>query len=602
MVRSVVAATAVALVLVAGVAPVAAQQPGGPPPSGTPSPPSSLPGSPPPTTVAGQGPRRPDQDPPEVQAAADLGVILVAEEATVLDSLGAFAEPVPDDLGPVVDEVLDVRPELAVDDRDFLLDELADLEAEADDEDVLAILVNGVTPVDQAVVTVLSGLDDEQVAAVEAGETGVLDASVYLQAIDSLGRNGRPGLDPNTPPLDGDRVALQVRGAYLALVDGPAADEPAPDASEPASPTSTAPAEATTTSTSDDGISPWVGILVVVVVLGLGAVVVVAVRRRRPSVDAERFDDLLDLSRRLASARNASDVERIAAAEAARLVDASASAVVHRDGSELRVGTETDLGLLVGDRLGDGLLRRVVDTGQPVSAVVRDEPAVRHLPVAMVAVPVIGEGRVNAVVTVVRPPDRPFSAGEVDVLRSLGPVLAAALDSARHAEDAASASLTDALTGVANRRKLEDDLPIVLAGEERVSLVMVDLDHFKAVNDRFGHPAGDAVLRQAAEALVATVRPGDRVYRYGGEEFAVVLPSTAEPEAVQAAERLREAVAAAAFDVGSGEAHRATASFGVACAADGDDALSLVSQADRALYRAKEGGRDRVVAASTLAG
>lgn len=588
------------LALVAGPTVAAAPVGGQPVP-----PPSSAPGAPPPspppagaaTTLGGQPPASSAPAPvtdPAVLAAAQRGVVVAAEMAAVLDQLGALEEPVPEELAPVIDAV-----EWPAQDAEELIDELVVLEDAG--EEVLAVLVGGVTPLDPAVAAVLGGPDDATWDRLEAGEVGFVDASPYLVALDSLARrDGRPGLDPRTPPPDGDLLAI----AYDAANEAEEASDGA-EGGDPTTSTSAAEAAPESDGASDEDRSPlpWILAAVVVALAAIGAVLVLA-RRRGADPEPPRFGDLLEVSRRLAAAGDDAQVERIAAAEAVRLVDGVAAAVVHRDGSALRAGHETDPGVLVVDRLGEGLLARVVETGQPVVAVVRDEPAVRHLPVALVAVPVISDGRVQAVVVVLRPPERPFDAQEVDTLRSLGPVLAAALDSARRVAAASTASLTDPLTGVGNRRRLEEELPPLLAGADTTAVVMVDLDHFKAVNDQWGHPAGDAVLRQAAAVLAATVRPDDRVYRYGGEEFAVVLPGADEAVATIAAERVRAALEEATMDLGDGTDHQVTASLGVAASDGGgaDDALGLIGRADRALYQAKEGGRNRVVAAGTLAG
>nr|WP_246316185.1 GGDEF domain-containing protein [Kineococcus aurantiacus] len=152
------------------------------------------------------------------------------------------------------------------------------------------------------------------------------------------------------------------------------------------------------------------------------------------------------------------------------------------------------------------------------------------------------------------------------------------------------AATLDGLTGVANRRTLDG----ALAGLDRAgapwSIALVDLDHFKAVNDTHGHQAGDEVLRTAAAGLVAAAREGDLVARYGGEEFAVLLPRTGPAEARAVAERLRAAVAA-------GTRPRVTCSVGVATGDADAAAADVLAAADRALYAAKAGGRDRCVLA-----
>ena len=161
---------------------------------------------------------------------------------------------------------------------------------------------------------------------------------------------------------------------------------------------------------------------------------------------------------------------------------------------------------------------------------------------------------------------------------------------------------TDALTGIANRRTILDTLGKELDRFRRAksacAVVFVDLDHFKQVNDTYGHPAGDEVLRQAASTLRAILRPYDLVGRYGGEEFVVVLPGCDVEGARAAAERLRAAIAGTAITAG-GARLQVTCSMGVAVAtgANAWDRDRLLSEADAALYRAKREGRDRVVVA-----
>jgi diguanylate cyclase (GGDEF)-like protein len=132
--------------------------------------------------------------------------------------------------------------------------------------------------------------------------------------------------------------------------------------------------------------------------------------------------------------------------------------------------------------------------------------------------------------------------------------------------------------------------------------VLLDLDHFKSMNDRFGHPFGDRVLQRTGEAVGNAVRAGDAACRYGGEELAVILPGVALADAMKVAERIRSAVAAIELRP-RGERVPVAASFGVAAAdaeaagaGDGDGA-ALVAAADRALYAAKASGRNRVCAA-----
>jgi diguanylate cyclase (GGDEF)-like protein len=167
---------------------------------------------------------------------------------------------------------------------------------------------------------------------------------------------------------------------------------------------------------------------------------------------------------------------------------------------------------------------------------------------------------------------------------------AIAIERADLVEHLSGLALTDALTGVPNRRSLDEHLAAALrtaqTGDGALCVAMLDLDHFKAFNDRFGHQDGDRLLKEAVAAWRAVLRPGDVLARYGGEEFAVLLPACSKADALVVIERLREATPG-----------RQTCSAGLASWDGVESAESLVGRADDALYVAKAGGRDRTVAA-----
>jgi two-component system cell cycle response regulator len=166
-------------------------------------------------------------------------------------------------------------------------------------------------------------------------------------------------------------------------------------------------------------------------------------------------------------------------------------------------------------------------------------------------------------------------------------------------DEGLEAAMLDALTGVGNRRsfdvKIEPLVKRAATGGGALSLLMFDIDRFKAVNDEHGHAVGDALLREFAARLSATVRPLDIICRYGGEEFLVIMPGTSGDLAALAAERLRKRIAAAPFPVSPSLSLTVTASAGVAAVRPADTAEDVLQRADEALYRAKAAGRNRVM-------
>ena len=166
-------------------------------------------------------------------------------------------------------------------------------------------------------------------------------------------------------------------------------------------------------------------------------------------------------------------------------------------------------------------------------------------------------------------------------------------------------AVVDDLTGIANlrgfREHLHRELRRAARHGGRLALLMIDIDHFKAYNDTFGHPVGNVCLRQVATTLSASLhRAGDMVARFGGEEFAVVLVDIDEEGAALVAERMRSGVEGLGVSHPTTAAGCVTISVGVATTAAGGDAKSLIDRADDALYQAKQSGRNRVARSPRL--
>jgi two-component system cell cycle response regulator len=203
-------------------------------------------------------------------------------------------------------------------------------------------------------------------------------------------------------------------------------------------------------------------------------------------------------------------------------------------------------------------------------------------------------------------PQRFVPGSSTDFLARLAALVAVCLHNALATERLKLAGLTDGLTGVHNRRYfearcLEEVLGAQRSGQPLVCLLL-DVDHFKKVNDTLGHPAGDAVLRYVARLIKVQLRGSDVVARYGGEEFVVLLPATSLAFGLETAERIRQVIEAQSMPVGEHESVRVTVSIGVALLQGVSQAQTapalmadLIARADQGMYQAKEGGRNRVV-------
>lgn len=218
---------------------------------------------------------------------------------------------------------------------------------------------------------------------------------------------------------------------------------------------------------------------------------------------------------------------------------------------------------------------------------------------ATLELPMVARGTVYGLLMLATPDGATKLKGIARVARALADSMSLALSNIALREKLRTQSLRDPLTGLYNRRYMEDALDRYLSMAERTgtatSVIMVDLDHFKRLNDEHGHAKGDAVLREVAGQLMGALRPSDVVCRYGGEELLVILPSCDLEDALLKAEMLRARVESLT------ETHGAaiSASFGVACVPETSAGLGdIVTMADAALYTAKQGGRNCVRAAA----
>ncbi len=240
----------------------------------------------------------------------------------------------------------------------------------------------------------------------------------------------------------------------------------------------------------------------------------------------------------------------------------------------------------------EGAPQRIADR---IATRLRDAYGLNNL----IAAPLRVEGRVEGAIVLSRRTGEPWPDSAHRILAAAAIEASAALARVYSLRDAEARATTDALTGLPNRRYFDEYLSLLAKrrrAEDRVGVLMIDIDRFKKLNDTFGHAVGDHVLRDVAQAIAGAVRDGDVPSRFGGEEFAVLLRNPSPEIAVEVGERVRRSVAA--LDLRKLGVPGVRVSVGVAVAESPDLPLeTVVDQADRALYRAKRAGRDRVVAA-----
>ena len=263
-------------------------------------------------------------------------------------------------------------------------------------------------------------------------------------------------------------------------------------------------------------------------------------------------------------------------------------------------------------RVGEGVAGWVAEHGQPalIDDCASDPRFVHLLPSSgpdnltrirsMACVPLVARGERVGVLTATSGALATFTAAHLEILEFIAKTIALDVENLRLRR----VSVTDPLTGAFNREFLQRRLPSeITAAEQRgkpLAVAMIDVDHFKAVNDRYGHATGDQVLAEVASRIRAAIRRDDLLVRYGGEEFLVVLPDADLERARDVAERIRGNLMRESVplpDDAGGGGLEVRVSVGVA-AHGGGDAGALVARADSALYRAKGRGRNRVEVAA----
>ena len=223
---------------------------------------------------------------------------------------------------------------------------------------------------------------------------------------------------------------------------------------------------------------------------------------------------------------------------------------------------------------------------------------------SIVCVPLISKEKLLGVIELVNVIDRkkPFTEEDLILLQTFADYAAIAIENARYLQKIEELTIKDDVTGLYNSRYLhrilEQEVLRAQRYKEHFSLIFIDLDHFKAVNDTYGHLIGSKLLKEVADVIKKTLRESDLATRYGGDEFVLILPETTKENAYKVAKRLREHINNTSFISSDGINVKITASYGIATyPVDATDRLELLKLADQAMYRVKETTRDGIALA-----
>ena len=365
--------------------------------------------------------------------------------------------------------------------------------------------------------------------------------------------------------------------------------------------------------TSRNGTAPTAEQMEYLRLLGAYATMLVVNSRLHDSLSQRiaALTTLYEVGQTLTSTLDLDHVLRLIVDSVANLSGASACSIMLLDErrEELRVrmsvGMPEEIARTACRKMGEGFSGRVAQTGEPIflrdvtqAADLRGCNPSRYKSPSLIVVPLKARGIVIGVLNCNDKKGGDFSAEDMNLITLFAHQAAIAIDNARMHVELWKTSVTDGLTQTYVHAFFEEQLnkrvDTVKARAGTVAVIMIDLDHFKQVNDQHGHQAGDIVLQGVAALLRRAVRSGDIVARYGGEEFVLVLSDVPHRVVMSVAERLRRAVEASTFV--SGEANiKVTASFGVSMLpTDVNDAQPLVKLADDNLYLSKHAGRNRV--------
>lgn len=343
-------------------------------------------------------------------------------------------------------------------------------------------------------------------------------------------------------------------------------------------------------------------------------------KEQKQSHDKALADHLLSLKNSFLKTESRDELYRVILETASELVSASRGSImlVDSNGKSLRIksakGMKTELAKIVAVRIGDSIAGKVAESGTPI--LVNDLESDDRISMArrprfktnsLICIPLKHRDKVIGVLNLSDKENlESFTESDMNLALSFVNLAALMIDHALAVERSTALeqlAITDSLTGLYNRRfltrRMEEELNRSAHQNQSFSVLLLDLDYFKAYNDMCGHLAGDDALKKTAAIMKSSVRDMDTAVRFGGEEFCIILPGTSKKEAFPVAERIRQEIAKESFPHGSQlPLGKLTISAGISSfPEDGSTINELIHAADVALYRAKEQGKNRVMLA-----
>ena len=304
------------------------------------------------------------------------------------------------------------------------------------------------------------------------------------------------------------------------------------------------------------------------------------------------------------------EIARIAVRELIDLIGCEDCAILGIDGNEVKVLAERGFSRTFGSMgfiTEMPAIKYILDTRNAIfTADMAENPAAQCVPHgysinSLICAPIIVQGEVRGIIHLDSMKKDAFDREDLEFTELLAKEIAIAMERSFLFAQIKDIAIRDGLTGCFNRRKFDVDIAVGLAEakqlEKKLSLLMLDIDYFKKYNDNHGHQKGDELLRRLVSILSLNTRPGDTVYRYGGEEFAVLLQAAQKKVAIEVAERLRAMVEDEQFkgEERSQPGGKVSISIGVATfPEDASSVVQLIAAADSVLYQAKEKGRNQV--------